>query len=50
MNKDRIYTGIEDRVNVVFGNFSLALKDNLIARNSNNLTSILIHKVFVPTL
>ena len=50
MNKDRINTGLEDRVDVVFGNFSLALKDNLIARNSNNLTSILIHKVFVPAL
>ena len=50
MNENGLSTALEDFIHIVLGNLGLTLQNHLVTLDGNNLTSILIDKVFIPAL
>ena len=50
MHKDGRSTTLKNLINILLGNFRLALHDDLVTLNGNHLTGILIDEVLIPAL
>ena len=50
MNQNGLGTALQDFEHVLLGNLRLALHDDLVTLDRNNLTGILIYEVLVPAL